>query len=448
MTVGTHDVGAVPEKDRSVRAIALCFALIPTLAGTARGLVFPGFRLSEVVAVALVVLMLVKFHRRMRIGGAVFWALLAYAATIAAICFYHIISSSALGVADFMNYGLGPTIFFSIYVGAYAAGALPGILELTVKYLLTFGAVMGSIGLMQAFGLQFAREIGTALTGNLTIANPIDWKVPRSVGVFNSWHAYAGYGALCLIVAGACIANDVKIFKRPSTMLLATALITGGLLSSLTFGMISFGLIGFSFFVIRSRARTALFSAAAFIFVIVKFSPVSSYFDQRVALQEAATASNSLLPQTISFRINVWLRDYIPLVQENLLIGYGPVRSTDRVFSFFESMYVYLLVVAGLPALITFLVVIFALFLSLRNAQSHFRETGDLIGSSVSAALLVVVPGLLILMFIHPYMNDAGISQALVMLGGLVIGRCAAVAGTSRHRSNSAVPNSRLAPVR
>lgn len=419
-----HDSATTPSDDRSVRGIALCLALIPTLAGTARGLVVPGFRISEVLAVGLVAVMFFRYHRHLKIGGSAFWALFAYAATIATICSYHIVNSNILTSSDFKNYALGPTILLLIYVGSFVAGSLPGLIRLTVKYLLTCAAVMGLIGLGQAFGVRAALEIGTAMTGNRNIVNPIEWKVPRSVGIFNSWHAYAGYLAVCLIVVGAFMAKDVKIFKSGWSVLLVSALIAGGLLSSLTFGTIAFGFLGFSYFMIRGRKTVVLLCAGSFIYLVATFTPVSAFLDRRVALQETTTASSDgILPQTIAFRINVWLRDYIPLVEEHLLVGYGPVRSTDRVFSYFESMYIYLLVIAGVPALLTFLFAMFAIVRSVQKAGRASRSGGDALGSSVCGALVFIFTGLVVLMFIHPYLNDAGASQAFIMLSGLVIGR-------------------------
>ncbi|NMM88406.1 hypothetical protein B2J88_29330 [Rhodococcus sp. SRB_17] len=433
--------------DGSVRFIAFAFVLIPTLAGTARGLIVPGFRISEVLAVALVGIMVLRLHRRMMIGGAVFWALVAYAGTVAAICAYHIMVSSSLYSSDFINYGLGPTILLLIYLGAFAAGGLPGILTLTVKYLLVLSAAMGLVGLLQAFGVHFARALGSAMTNNMSILNPISWKVPRSVGIFNSWHAYAGYMALCLIIAGACLSRNVKLFKHPASMLVVTACIGGGLLSSLTFGTIAFGFIGFAFFVLRSRQRFALLPAALFVLVVVKFSPVSDYLDRRVEMQETSTVSSGILPQTIQFRLNVWMRDYLPLVQENLLIGYGPVRSTDRVFSYFESMYIYLLVIAGVPALLLFLVLMWALISSLRKAGRSFSMSGESLGASVCGALGFAILGLMVLMFIHPYMNDAGASQLLMMLSGLAIGKYVNARSSGEDTASETASARRLEPA-
>jgi hypothetical protein len=402
----------------AVHALAFCLALIPTLAGTRRGLLVPGLRISEAVSLALLVIVVLLFHRQMKIGGVVTWALFVYASLISIVTAYHWSNSSYLGISDFLNYGLGPATLAVIYVVSYAVSQVRGVLTLTIKYLLTMAASMGILGVMQTLGIQSSRTFGSFMTGNERLVHPINWKIPRSTGVFHAWHAYASFMALSLLLATACIVYSVPLFRHKLTSLIIAACIGAGLISSLTFGMIILGAAGFSFFAIRNGKKIYVLGALVVVFVVLRFTPASNNISGRIDQQETAS-EYSYLPQTIAFRIGVWKRDYFPLIQGNLLFGHGPVGPDARVFTYVESMYIYLLLIAGIPALMAFIYLIGAVaWQALRRWKSMAGINSNPI-KAVAAATFIFAVGLMPLMLIHPYMNDAGGSQLLIVLVGL-----------------------------
>lgn len=402
----------------TLKALAVCFALIPTLAGTRRGLVVPVFRISEALAVAVLLIVLVAYNKRMVLGGAIFWSLLGYASIVALLTAYNCIYRTDLGVSDFIYNGLGPLTLLIIYISANACSGLTGILKETCRYLLILSSAMGALAVLQGLGVQSARNFASYMTGNATIANPISWKIPRSVGVFNSWHAYAGYAGLCMVIGIACLVHGVVIFNRRYLLVLSVVANGLGLLSSLTIGVIVLTSAVAVYLTIRYGRKIYLLFALAAGYLFLTRTNISTSASERVVRQETTTGQFDFLPQTVAFRIELWVRDFLPLVKGHLFTGYGPVGAADRTFSYVESMYILVLLLAGIPALVAFLVVMGA---SLRASyRVHRCEAVDPLRSSISEALFLFLAGLVVLMFIHPYMNDAGASQLSFVLLGLL----------------------------
>ncbi|WP_157788924.1 O-antigen ligase family protein [Rhodococcus rhodochrous] len=407
---------------RNPRLLAFCLALIPTVSGTKRGLLVPGLRLSEVLAIAVLGLLLMNLHRHFRVGGAVFWGLLAYSAVTAVVVALHWFNSSDLGPRDFIAYGLGPIVLLLTFTVSYAAGAACGELLLNVcRYLILLAAIMGGLAFLQIAGVAGSRKLASVLTGNQTILNMPNWKVPRGIGIFHSWHAYASYMALTLIVAIALLAYGVRLYNRAFVFPTCMALVGIGLISSLTFGMALLGLGGAAYFLLRKGKWAVATLGAVLILVVSQTSFVSDILSERVNRQSQITNEYGFLPQTVAFRVAIWTREFIPLVADNPLTGHGPIRASDRVFQYAESMYILVLVTTGVIGVISFLVFVVLLIGSLvrRTRSVHIS---DPVTSAVVEAVLLFIIGLLVLMFIHPYLNDAGSSELLVVLVGIVLG--------------------------
>ncbi|WP_157179151.1 O-antigen ligase family protein [Rhodococcus sp. R1101] len=392
------------------------------MSGTKRGLLVPGLRLSEVLAIAVLALLLINLHRHFRIGGAVFWGLLAYSVVTAVVVASHWFNSSDLGPKDFITYGLGPIVLLLTFTASYAAGAAcVGLLLKVCRYLIVFAAIMGGLAFLQIAGVAGSRTLASVLTGNQTIVNMPNWKVPRGIGIFHSWHAYAGYMALTLIVAIALLAYGVRLYERAFVLPVCMALIGVGLISSFTFGMALLGLGGAAYFLLRKGKRIVALLGAILVLVVSQTSFVSGILSERVNRQSQVTNEYGFLPQTVAFRLALWKRDFIPLVADNPLTGHGPIRASDRVFQYAESMYILVLVTTGVIGIVSFLVFVFLLIGSLVR-RTHKVHPVDPVTAAVVESVLCFMSGLLVLMFIHPYLNDAGSSELLVILVGIILG--------------------------
>lgn len=406
--------------DNAEKFVALTLAAIPTLGGTRRGLLVPGMRISEVLSLVLLGFLIWRLHTSFKFGGALFWALFGYAGVTAAIVAYHWFNSTDLGSHHFLAYGLGPTTLLVSYVAAYAGGAAsPGLLLKTCRYLILMATAMGVLGILQTIDALGARELAAAVTGNMQVLDVPDWKVPRSTGIFHSWHAYSSYMAVMLVLGAALVAHGLPTFRTVLRHQLCIFVIAVGLASALTFGTLLLGVIGLAYFLIRKgRVVQAMVGCIAAYFVF-RSTPLSDDFSARLVWQESTRSQYPFLPQTVAFRLELWARDFLPLFESNPIFGYGPIRDSDRVFSSVESMYVLALVVTGA---VGFLALLAFLFLALVNVSRYWRDWKGMdarpIGP-VSEALGLCLLGLVVLMFIHPYLNDAGSSELVVVLLGI-----------------------------
>lgn len=397
--------------------VALALALIPVLAGTSRGLLVPGLRISEVLIVGLLLLAVLRQNKRLWLGGAPFLPLVSYAALTMLVVGYHVTSRSELGLQSFLDSGIGPAVFLMLYIVGSAYGARVEVIRLILKYSFVMAGLMGVLGVAQALQVPFALNIGVRLTGNVFIANPLDWKVPRSVGIYNSWHAYASYMSIVLVLLIACYSKGVRIFRRPIVNAIVVGCVVAGLFSSLTFGMIFLGLGISAIFLWTSNKRIWILAMAAVAYVVLVFSPLSQLAIRRLQMQESTTSEYGFLPQTVAFRLSVWTRDYLPLIAQNPWFGFGPITASDRTFSYVESMYILVLLSGGLVALVAFLVFIATTIL--RLSPKRWRTQAE-VSRAAAAGLFAFVIGLVPLMLIHPYLNDAGSSQVIFLLLGVL----------------------------
>ena len=302
---------ALATSDLNAVGLAIVLALVAALSGTRRGLLVPGLRISEVLAIGLILYLILHGKSRL-VRGPVAAGLVCYALVTVVVTALHMMTDASLGNATIVTSALGPSALLTMYAAAAMARASSDLLKPFVKYLMVCAAGMGVLGILQMLSVGYVLKATSYLTGSQRILEPLNWKVSRSIGLFNSWHAYASFMAITLIVAIAVTASGVLVFRSMRGQLAVMLLILIGLLSSVTFAMIgAVGIVGG--YILLRRGRVILVVLASFVTAItVGWSPLSPYFSERVAEQEAG-GGDSILPQTVAFRIEVWTRDYLPL---------------------------------------------------------------------------------------------------------------------------------------
>lgn len=421
-TVRTHHLAPVT---------GLALALIPAVAGTRRGLVVPGLRLSEVLIFMLLTGLLVSRSKRFWIGGKVLLPLILWATSTLLLVSYHISSKTDFSVGQIVDSAFGPTLLLFVYLIASQYRNDQKVLSSFIRCYLLISAAMGLLGLMQILKVQAVLNLASSLTGNTYIAQPLEWKVPRSVGIFNSWHAYAGFMCFALVLCVACFVRDRRIFRSNPVMLVVAGSIFSGLLSSLTFGTIGVGIAIGAVFLWRGKRRKWILAGSVVVLLVYFFSPVSENVGRRIELQAATVNDYGFLPQTVAFRLDLWLTTYVPLISDNLWIGNGPPDVSGGQFQYLESMYIAVAVYGGLLLLSLFLLFLIMAVRHLMYAQLCHDDDLRATVATASAAFLV---GLAVVMIIHPYLNDAGASQALFVVLGLT------ATDAASHRRKAGLP--------
>ncbi|WP_394811428.1 O-antigen ligase family protein [Gordonia jinghuaiqii] len=406
-------------------------ALMPLLSGTRRGLIVPGLKLSEIIA-AILVSGFVLAGAKVISSGPLALGLSAYIFSLFATTAYHQFLDPTLGNFSFVSVCFGPLALLAIYFAALYGRAVPELPRLAIRYVLIGCGLMGLLGLLQALRVTPLLAMTSTLTGSTRIIDPLNWKISRSIGLFNSWHAFASLMALALVLLVVSWARNQSVFDQKPVQLLCAVGIAVGLGSALTFDMIIVAVVA-TLVGVGLRRSTRVAAWALLIAVVVAvFTPLGELFSRRFGEQQSTTAGDSLLPQTIAFRIQVWRDDYLPLFMDNVVFGHGPIRSTDRVFAYVESQYISVLVAGGLLAFAGFAAMYGSLLYQLRFRRRHGVDARGF--DALRRAGFMFAAVMLVAMLIHPYMRDAGASQLLVVLAALIgTGPCAELPRRQRY---------------
>jgi hypothetical protein len=144
------------------------------------------------------------------------------------------------------------------------------------------------------------------------------------------------------------------------------------------------------------------------------------------------TSDQSVLPQTIAFRYEVWKSQFVPVIKENIITGYGPNLPPGLFFNYAESLYVTFLLRGG----IILLLVYFALMVGLALRARLVARGGDSEQRIVARVVLAAVPLLMVIDIIATYFLDSGPAPLLWVAAGLM-GTAATAARSSRPSATS-----------
>jgi O-Antigen ligase len=280
------------------------------------------------------------------------------------------------------------------------------------------------LAILQKFGLLGARPLVDRITGShifstTTLPSNVisNLEVARATGPFPHWHNLAGYLLMIGLLCVALLLSDRELVSRPLVAVcLAPLLIALVQTASIApiLGVLA-GSIAIGLFM--KRARLVIHGLA--IVVVVSLVFFGSTFQHRYQEQYSVTQEQVLgvpVPSTIAFRFAVW-RDWTPVVEKNLLLGYGPRTPPNVFYGLPESFYVQILVLGGIPLLFLWCLLSFSLgSWALRAFRLARDEVQPVVGS-------VVVTAMVVLAFIHiiaPYLRDVGATHVLWVLAGLL----------------------------
>lgn len=385
----------------------------PISAGLDRGLLVPGFKLSEVLIVGAAAVVLTARPRGDAARFDVFdwWALI------------YVGGSIGLGLSGLLTRGgeisseavsalLGPLQYFLLYRVIRRSLAEPHLQLLALKGILIGGALMGMIALLQQVGPQAVSEVLAEMTGSSSAL------LGRATGPFPIWHDLAGYLFLVIAVALGLLLHSGQTVSPKRSLVIVVALSALGLVTTLTLVAILGALIASVGLGIRYR-RTfdilvgLLLSAAA---AAVLLGPVLlTRLDQQFG-SSLATSDSDIVPQSVAYRLEVWTSQYFPVLKGYLLTGYGPGLPPTIFWQYTESLYLSLLLRGGLPLLVIFLALALALIARVRQSLGEAGPNQ----SALATALLIAVPVYLVMNFINPYFLNVGSSHLLWVLAGLL----------------------------
>lgn len=412
---------------RPALAALLVLAVAPAVSGLARGLLVPGARLSEVLIAGTAVLVLLLTRLDEPPWRALDWMTLIFAVATLGIgavgAVLHGIPLDGKAASDLL---LPFQFLLVLRCCTTAFGRLEDRL-LALRWTLWTGAGVAALAIAQRF-VPPVQSLVERLTGSENYAYNELYFVSRATGPFPIWHFLGAYLLLVALLAVALLMHSDRRVLGGRALALVLVLTTAGIVLTLTLAVF-FGLVlGFVVLALWSgRGRVWLFrGAAAGVAVAIVSGPLigGRLDDQR------QSASDSVIPQTLSFRYEIWTEQYFPALTSQWLFGYGPGIPPEIVWRFTESVYVTYLLQGGLVLLLLFLAlqaVVLRTMLDVRDARDATRTA---VSSTVAAMVVVLVP----LHAVFPYMVGLGLPQLFWGLAGV------AMAGLPRSGNQAFMP--------
>jgi hypothetical protein len=447
LVLGTGVLLGLAAMRRSVAGGIVVVAVLPALCGVQRGLGLGAFKLSE-----LLLLLVIVVHLRRRPG----WATRLQAADLGLLGFVvlgavfaavHTLRGDS-STSSFLRIGFEPVLLYLTYWIASRLVTTEVDLARVLRWVLGLSVVPSVLAIAQAFDVPGVRQLLIRLTGGPSLPRPGVGGVGRATGPYPIWHSLGAYLVVVLVLGLALLlSGDRRVMSR-AALLVIVAIDTAALVLALTVTVIGWVVLAVLLVAVR-RGRVAqallLLSAVAGLSMLLFAGPIS----QRIQAQSTRTAttvnasSSTLLPQTLSYRISVWQRDYVPLLERAVPLGVSNELPASVVFKHAENQYITLVLRGGVLLLLG---AVSALVLIGRELQRAARDPG-LVGTVAVAALAVLVL-LPVAAMIWPYLTNAGFPQAFLALAGAVAGvhRARAVAAASVvSRAEVVLPVSPLA---
>jgi hypothetical protein len=408
------------------KVLALALALIAATSGTARGLLIPGLKLSDILVVALAVAVLLRWGGRWRVIDGLGGAVLLYAAVYAALTLVNFARRTELSMGVLPYELLGAPQYVLIYALAFAIGQKSLSVMTWLRPSMIIACTMAVVAVLQVANIGPVRQILAVITGRDKILNPLDYQVYRGTAFFPSQHALGMYLCLHVVIAVVCLAR-ANPAPRDRRLMILTVLLSGvGILSTATASpaLICAAAVG-AFFLTTRRAVWA-FGGVVALAVAAAFTPIGENIAGRLEIQYGSSEGFSLLPKSFWFRVDVWTRDFVPIILRNFWSGYGPVPEDSHLFPYMESMYITVLMQGGLLLLVSLAIVLVSSFIRMDGVLKSVRQDDPSLANPAARALRFVIVLLAVFMVIHPYLSDAGAAPmfftSLGMISGLAYG--------------------------
>jgi hypothetical protein len=401
-------------------------ALVPITSGLARGTPIPGFRLSEVLTVALGLAILVGAdHRRSTRWSVVDAALALYALATFALGIAALYRAPTPIDAESLGTLTGPLqyLIFLRALGLLLQSSRERVTAAAIAVLSS--AVVTCLAIAQAFSGGLNRVL-KGLTAGATDSGSVVWAssnaaAERVSSLFPHRQVLAAYlvGVVLIGVALLIFVRFAPALRR--SLMVATGLALVALALSQTLAAIAAVFVGSAILAAWSPAR-ARYLAALVLATALLGAGFAGRFSERAAEQSQAAvgtvgASRSpLVPQSVAYRWEVWTEQSLPAIDGHWVLGVGPTLPDTLAWRATESQYITLLFRGGLVLLGVYLLLVASvLWVAWRGARAPDPGLGAL-----SRALLVLMLMLIPMQIIQPYLTYGGVSHMVWLLAALV----------------------------
>jgi hypothetical protein len=394
-------------------------ALAPALSGLKRGLPVHGFRLSEVMIAGIAGIIMLSARRTPK-WGLFDWMAFSYVLATAVVVIANVERHHGTFTADIKGTMFGPLQFFLLYRSALTALPQPGQRARAIRFVMLASIPVSILTLMQQFNVAGVRSLMTTLTGTNIYATTVG-SVPRATGPFPHWHGLAGYVLLIILLGVSVVLEPGQRVMRKRYILVTLAFALAALVQTASLAPMLAAVAGVVIIGVSIGQGRRVFAWLGAIAVVgaLLFGPLLVSRVQQQYRATTVTQDQSVLPQTIVFRLQVWKTEYLPVIEQNLVTGYGPTLPPHLYFHYAESLYVTLLLRGGVPLLLIYLGLMTSLALRARDVSRSAEQERRIVGRVVLAA----VPLMMTIDTIATYFLDSGPAPLLWALAGLMAWR-------------------------
>jgi hypothetical protein len=384
-------------------------AVVPATSGLQRGLVVPQLRLSEalvLVGAAIVLPRAVGDPSRR-------WSTLDWAAFGFVAC--HVVVGLGSGVlhhslgGDGIRLLVGPVQFFLLYRTVTAVITTVPQRTRALEVLIAVTIPVSIITLLQASGVGGVQQVIEQTTSS-EVFERWGWvESNRATGPFASWHPLAGYLFLPIVVSTAALtrlSGETNI-SRP-LLYVSLPLAVAALLASQTLNVIA-GIVLATLIIAVTAGRFVRTALPLIAILVLVFGVVGGAVSDRLQTQVLSQESSSegFAPQTIGYRFEVWGEQYIPVLRDYWLAGYGPALPPTIEWRSTESLYLTLVLRGGLALLGAYVVFMVVLFRRATRARRSDDPIHRLLGYVFIGGILALIP----MQALFPYFTASGLPQ-------------------------------------
>lgn len=341
-------------------------------------------------------------------------------------------------VVEFINAGeLGTTFSLTtlldvvISYGALLAARIACRSEADVwtaaRWFVAPAAVVALIAVLQIVQFPGLNQLLVSHVNSGGLEARIDkgWDI-RATSTIGHWTALGGYLCGVSALVGALMIRNRRYAVSNTLLGSLLLLVVTAQVATLTFATIALNFCIVLYVMIRIRVRLAVLvgGGIAALAMWTAVGPlITSRIDKQLGEAEYAARSYDWLPESVGFRLNVWITESIPAAVQRPITGWGASTyqwlGTDATSPFLrwispESEW--------MRTAVSFGFVVLALQFTLLAVTFRYLERAAKLSSACAMGPFVVFfLGLLVVSFIHSHLTNRGVPLVLWFVVGIAV---------------------------
>jgi hypothetical protein len=401
-------------------ATLLLVALVPILSGVKRGLPVPGFRISELLTVLLGGAVLVLCHRRALARPSLLDLLaLAYAVATLALGAIDLLRRDAPFDSDNVSGLLGPFQFLVLYRAVQVTADRTRMRRDVLRALLLASVPVALLAILQSANLHAFVDFGVHLTGADYRRDFDAQGFVRATGTFPHWQVAAGYFLTVGVVGFALLMRPGHGVLPERALLAVFALDTVALLRTVTSGAsTALAVTCVVLALLSGRVRNPLtwIPIGVLVVVVLAGAVFAPRYKEQYHPPTNGAKAHGVVPRTIAYRYKIWKDEYLPVLEDRWLTGYGPDIPPDAKWKYTESVYVTMLLRGG----VVLLMIYGAFMVTLLVRGRGLVRAGPALEAGIGSAAVALVLVLAVTQVIATYFTTSGAPQVVWTLAALV----------------------------